>query len=310
MTRAQDDASRRARIALALAAVYVFWGTTYVAAKIMVTDLPPLSSAGFRFTIAGLLLAAFARWRGAVLPRTLVQWRHVVLLGVLAVGTSHALQIIALRHVASNQSGLLNATPALWIAWLGTFGARAQPLDGYTRFGLVLGCIGVLLLIGPGGGDPLLGLGWQGVILLGALTWSLATIYQRNNETGLGPMMLSGLQMLVGGSVMMTLGTAAGELAEFHWTLQAALAMLWLIAFSSCAAFTAYSYLIANTTPTVVGSYGYVTPAVAALAGWALLGETLSWAQLAGMLVVLVAVAMAGGAWPRRALNPAGRSRS
>ena len=310
MTVPQEDTSRRVRIALALAAVYVFWGTTYVAAKIMVTDLPPLMSAGIRFTIAGLLLAAFARWRGAVLPPTAVHWRRVVLLGVLAVGISHTLQIIALRHVASNQSGLLNATPALWIAWLGTFGTRAQPLDGYTRFGLALGCVGVILLLGPGSGEPLRGLGWQGVILLGALTWSLATIYQRNIETGLGPMMLAGLQMLVGGGVMMTLGAATGELAEFHWTLQAALAMLWLIAFSSCAAFTAYGYLIANTTPAVVGSYGYVTPAVAAIAGWALLGETLSSAQLAGMLVVLVAVAMAGGAWPPRRLNPAGRSRS
>lgn len=310
MTVAQEDASRRARIAVALAAVYVFWGTTYVAGKIMIAHLPPLLSAGIRFVIAGSLMAAFARWRGASLPSTPLHWRRIALLGVLSVGISHALQIVALRHVASNQSGLLNATPALWIAWLGTFGARGQPLDGYTRFGLLLGCAGVLLLLGPGGGDWASGLGWQAVILLGALTWSLGTIYQRNTDLGLGPMMLGGLQMLVGGAFMVTAGTVAGEGAALHWTLPGALAMLWLIAFSSCTAFTAYGYLIANTTPAVVGSYGYVTPAVAALAGWALLGETLSAAQLAGMLVVLVAVAMAGGYWPRRSLSPAGRSRS
>lgn len=295
-----DEATRRTHVGLALVSVYLFWGTTYVAGKIMVTHMPAVLGAGIRYAVAGLLLTAIARWRGAAFPESAAEWRHVAVVGVLAVFISHSLQILALRHVASNQSALLNATPALWIAWLGTLGTRGEPLDGPTRAGLVLGCVGVLLLMAPGSGTALQGLGWQVLILVAALTWSLTTIYQRNRNSTLGPMMIGGLQMLVGGVLMVATGLAAGEGTQLHWTLPGALAVLWLIVFSSCVAFTAYGYLIVNTTPAVVGSYGYVTPAVAALAGWALLGETLSLAQLAGMLTVLVAVIIVGGYWRRR----------
>ncbi len=304
MNSSGDKASRRAGVAVALLCVYLFWGTSFVAGKIMVTHLPPVLSAGIRYSIAGLLLAILARWRGASLPVTNVQWRHVAVLGVLGIFISHSLQIIALRHVASNQSALLNATPALWIAWLGTFGSRGHPLDRHTRVALALGCLGVLLLLAPGSGSSTQGLGWQGVILVASLAWSLATIHQRNHETRLAPMMLAALQMLIGGVLMMAAGLAAGEAAELHWTLPGMLAVLWLIVFSSCVAFTAYGHLIVSTTPAVVGSYGYVTPAVAAIAGWALLGETLSSTQIAGMLVVLAAIAILGGYWPRRRISP------
>ncbi len=304
LKRSADEASRRARVVVALLCVYLFWGTSYVAGKIMVTHLPPLLSAGIRYSIAGLLLAVLARWRGASLPATKPEWRHVAVLGVLGIFISHSLQIVALQHVASNQSALLNATPALWIAWLGTLGARGHPLDRSTRVALALGCVGVLLLLAPDSGPSHQGLGWQGVILVASLAWSLATIHQRNHETRLGPMMLAALQMLIGGVLMTVTGLAAGEAAGLHWTLPGMLAVLWLIVFSSCVAFTAYGHLVVSTSPAVVGSYGYVTPAVAAIAGWALLGETLSSTQIAGMLVVLVAIAVLGGYWPRRRISP------
>jgi drug/metabolite transporter (DMT)-like permease len=297
------ESARRLRVAIALTLVYVIWGCSYVATKAMVTSMPPLLTSGLRFLIAGALLATFAHWRGAALPHGTAQWRHVVVLGLLGVFLNNAPHVIAMQHVASNQAALLNATPSLWIAWLGTFGHRGHPLDRMTRMGLALGCIGVLFLLAPDGAAAFEGLGWQLLILVACVAWSVATIYQRNGDSTLSPMMLAGMQMLVGGALMSIVGIAQGDAAHMHWAASGLVGFLWLTLLSSCVAFTAYGYLIVSTTPAVVGSYGYVNPVIAALAGWVVLDETLTVPQCAGMLVVLIAVAMVGGYWPRRRVS-------
>jgi drug/metabolite transporter (DMT)-like permease len=300
------DSSRRLRVAVALALVYVIWGGSYVATKSLVTDMPPLLTGGIRFMVAGTLITALARWRGAAFPASRTQYGRLVVLALLGVFLNNAPHVVAMQHVASNQAALLNATPALWIAWLGTFGRNGHPLDAPTQSGLALGCVGVVLLLLPHDASALQGLGWQLVILLACLVWSLATVYQRSAGIELGPMMIAGLTMLLGGAMLATAGLLHGDAATMHWTPPAAAGFLWLTLLSSCVAYTAYSYLIASTTPAVVGSYGYVNPVIAALAGWLVLGETLTPLQVAGMLIVLAGVAIASGFWPRRAFSPAG----
>ena len=125
-----DATAPRSQVATALAIIYLVWGTSYIATKVMVTDVPPLAAAGLRFTCAGILLTAFAWWRyGApVLDRT--ELRHIALMAFLSVAFSNACHVVAMQYVQSNTAALLNATPALWIAWLGTFGPRRRPLTG------------------------------------------------------------------------------------------------------------------------------------------------------------------------------------
>jgi drug/metabolite transporter (DMT)-like permease len=287
----------RGRVAIALAIVYLVWGSSYIATKVMVTDEPPLLAAGLRFTSAGILLTAFAWWRYGPPVLTGIETRHILLMAFLAVAFSNACHVIAMQHVQSNTAALLNATPALWIAWLGTFGPKRRPLAVAQQAGLLVGLAGVLLILAPKGGFHGAGLGWQLLILLGCLCWSLGTIYHRNAGAANPPLMFVALQMLAGGLGLLAIAPLSPEPLALDWTPRALAAFLFLTLASSCLAYSAYAWLTVHTTPVVVGSYGYVCPAVAALFGWLLLGETLSWIQISGMFVILAGIALVTGYW-------------
>ncbi len=298
--------SHAARVRLALVSIYLLWGSSYLATKIMVTDEPPLVAAGLRFLLAGALLLAIAWWRYGppVLNRT--ELRHVLTMGMLAVLFSNACHVIAMQHVQSNTAALLNATPALWIAWLGTFGRRRSHLSSTARLGLLIGLAGVVLVLAPKGGFQLAGLGWQLLILLGCLFWSLGTIYYRNSGAANPPLMFTALQMVVGALGLLVAAAISGESFDVHWTARGLFAFGWLVVMSACVGYSAYLWLTMHATPVVVGSYGYVNPVVAALVGWVVLGETLAWIQVAGMVVILLGVALATGYLTPMPPRPAG----
>lgn len=289
-----SDANAR-RVRIALASIYLLWGTSYLATKIMVTDEPPLVAAGLRFLLAGVLLLIVAWWRYGPPVLNRVEWRHILVMGLLAVLLSNACHVIAMQHVQSNTAALLNATPALWIAWLGTFGLRRSELSGTARIGLLVGLAGVVLVLAPKGGFHLAGLGWELLILLGCLCWSLATIYYRNSGAANRPLMFTALQMIAGAFGLLAAAWVSGEPLDVHWTARGLFAFLWLALMSACVGYSAYLWLTMHATPVVVGSYGYVNPAVAALVGWLVLDETLAWTQVAGMIVILLGVALATG---------------
>ncbi len=278
-----------------MAIIYLVWGSSYFATKIMVTDEPPLVAAGLRFSTAGLLLMTFAWWRGGPPILTRTELWHVLVMGCLSVLFSNACHVTAMQFVQSNTAALLNATPALWIAWLGRFGQRRSDLSATARLGLLVGLAGVLLVLAPKGGFHLAGLGWQLLILLGCLSWSLGTIYYRNARASNPPLMFAALQMLAGGLGLLAASSVAGQSFDFHWTSRGLLAFIWLTLMSSCVAYSAYAWLTVHTSPVLVGSYGYVNPAIAALLGWVLLDETLSGVQITGMLVILLAIALVTG---------------
>lgn len=303
-----ETAAPRSRIATALAIIYLVWGSSYIATKVMVTDVPPLAAAGLRFTCAGILLTAFSWWRYGAPVLTRTEVRHILLMGFLAVLFSNACHVIAMQFVQSNTAALLNATPALWIAWLGTFGPRRRPLTGTQQIGLLVGLAGVLMILAPKGGFHVVGFAWQLLILLGCFSWSLGTIYHRNSAAVNPPLMFVAMQMLVGGVGLLLVGLAANEPLSLDWTPRAFAAFLFLTLASSCLAYSAYAWLTVHTTPVVVGSYGYVCPAIAALFGWLLLGETLGWIQLVGMAVILGGIALVTGYW--RPLPPRQRAQT
>lgn len=288
-------ADRRIRVALALAAVYFVWGSSYVATKVLVTVEPPLVAAGWRFLLAAGILATIAAWRGERPPRSALEWRTITLCALTNVVASNGFNAVGIQHVPSNVAALLNATPALWIAWLGTFGPRGVPLTGPTRAGLVIGLAGVLLVLLPNGGSLAASLPSQLLILLGCLGWSVGTIIYRNAAPKTPPMMFTALQMVVGGVLLLVGAPLIGEPVHFVMSLRGVAPLLWLTIMSSCVGYTAYAWLVNHTTPVVVGSYAYVNPAIAALVGWAVLGETLAIMQIAGMVVIFAAVALVMG---------------
>jgi len=289
--------THRTQVTIALTIVYLVWGSSYFATKIMVTDEPPLVAAGLRFSVAGILLIAFTWWRSGPPVLSRIEVRHVLAMAFLSVLFSNACHVIAMQYVQSNTAAFLNATPALWIAWLGTFGQRRKPLSGTAQIGLLVGLAGVLLVLSPKGGFHPAGFGWQLLILLGCLSWSIGTIYHRNSGAVNPPLMFVALQMLAGGLGLLMAAAVAGESFGPHWTPRAFAAFLWLTLMSSCLAYSAYAWLTIHTSPVIVGSYGYVCPAVAALIGWLALGETLSWIQIIGMAVILAGIALVTGYW-------------
>lgn len=286
----------RRRIGPALAIVYLVWGSSFLATKVMVTHEPPLLAAGLRFTLAGLLLGSIAWWRHGPPRFSRQEVRHVLAVMAGSIVVSNGFNVVAMQHVASNVSAVLNATPALMIAWLATFGRRAAPLSGSARLGLATGLGGVLLVLWPDDVTVLgAGIRWQLLILVGCFGWSFATVYFRNATILNAPLMFLSLQMLTGGAALLAWAALDGGGLAMNWTPGGTAAFLWLTLMSSCLAYSAYQFLALHAAPVVVGSYAYVNPGIAALLGWLALGETLTPMKLAGMVVILLGVALVTG---------------
>ncbi len=295
-----SGAHQRRMLVLCLATVYLVWGTSYVATRVGVLNLPPLLFGGVRFILGGILLLAVALWRGFRPAQLAGQWRHVLVLSLIGVAISNGLQTWAMQWVPSHASALLNASCALWIVVFGLFGVRAHKPGTRAVVGLVVGFAGTALLMWPSAGEAAAGalLIPQLAILLACIVWSLGTIYMRNHSIDVDLFALVGIQMLLGGVWMALAGLAFGEAARWHWSMQGALALAYLVIFSCCFAYTAYAWLARNATPAQVGTYSYVNPAIASVVGYLALGETLSPVQIVGGLVILGGVLMIN--WPAR----------
>ena len=287
-----EDPRLRLRIVAAFATIYLVWGSTFLAIRIGVQQLPPLLFGGLRFLLAGTLLAAVALARREQFPRRRVEWRWMVLFSLLMITFSNGMGTVALQYVPSNEGALLAASTALWIAVLGAIGPRGHALTARGLLGVVLGCLGVLLIVWPRGAQPEGHLGWQALILLSNLSWAVGTILYRDSALAVGPIAFNAVMMLLGGTWLVLGGLAAGELSRWEWQPGGIAAMVYLAVFGSALAYTSYSWLLKRVPADRVGTFAYVNPAVATVLGWALLGEALGPLQVAGMVVVLLGVAL------------------
>ena len=284
--------NRALGVIAAFAAVYVIWGSTYLAIRIAVVDLPPGLLAGVRFVLAGLILGLAAMLRGQRLPRSPGDWWVIVVMAVTLVVIGNGFVTWAEQWVASNQAALLIASSALWTAWFGTFGPRGIRLRAGAVVGLILGFGGVALLVWP---DPSVSaeeIWGVAAILLSAVAWSGGMIYGRNSGISVRPLMLAALQMFVGGLMLAAYGLLAGELQSARWTAAGLGGMLYLTIFGSCIAYGSYIWLIHQTTPARLSTIAYVNPVIATALGWWVLDEALTGPQLAGMAVIVLGVAM------------------
>lgn len=295
------DPSRRAKLILAFVIVYLVWGSTYLAASIGLHTMPPILFGGVRFICAGILLGITAVAMGHRFPLDATEWRHLFIVAVGSVVIPNGLTNWAMQTVASNQTAILNASAALWIALFATRGRRAHALDRRTLVGLVIGFAGATLIVWPRDGIVAGDFGMQLLILVGVFVWSYTTVYIRNVHSKLDLLSFSALQMLLGGLMMTGTGLALGEAAEWTWSKPGLIAMAYLTVASSCLAYTAFSWLARNTTPAMVGTYSYVNPAIAAVLGWWFLDEHLGTTQLAGMAVMFAGVALVS--WPGKSVR-------
>jgi drug/metabolite transporter (DMT)-like permease len=291
-------ASHRATLLLCFATVYLVWGSTYAVASVGLHEMPPFLFGGIRFLIASALLGGTALLLGRKFDLDATEWKHMFVVALGNVVIANGFTNVAMQHVASNQTAILNASAALWIALLATRGRRAHAIDRRTLTGLVVGFAGTALIVWQGGGVDTRHLGLQFVILVAVFAWSASTVYIRNVHSKLDVLCFTSLQMLLGGVMLTALGFATGEASQWKWSPTGLGAMAYLIVLSSCLAYTAFAWLARNTTPALVGTYSYVNPAIAAVLGWWFLDETLGASQILGMAIMFVGVALVS--WPKK----------
>lgn len=299
------QSSLRTKIVLAFFTLYVVWGSTYLAIRIGVHELPPALFAAARWLAAAAAFALYARARGMAWPRGRDEWRTLSVSGILLIVGGNGLVVWGEQWVPSNVAALIIATTALWIAGLGTLGARGDALAPRAVVGLIVGFAGVCLLLWPQAGAWSQGRGYsqmlgEAAVLAAALLWALGTVYARRRGVTTPPLMATATQMAMGGGVLLVVGLALGEPARWTWTVAGMSALLYLTVFGSLG-FLAYAWLMHRTTPAKLGTYAYVNPALAVLLGWWLLDEALSTRQLIGTAIVIVGVGLVTSAPPARA---------
>jgi drug/metabolite transporter (DMT)-like permease len=311
MSAPAHGGASRAGLVAAFAAVYVLWGSTYVAIKFAVETLPPFTMASARFVAAGALLLLWVRWRGGQ-AATARQWKNAALTGAFLMLASNGLVCWAEQRVDSSLAALLIATLPLWmmtLEWARPGGRRPRAL---TIAGVAIGILGVALLIWPGEGgmrlDP-----WGVVALLAApLSWAIGSFLSREVDLPRSLIHSAALQMICGGVMQFVLGLLLGELASFEperVSAKSLWSLLYLLVAGSLIGFTAYTWLLRHTSPVRAATYAYVNPIVAVILGVWLAGERFTLSQLAGAAVVVLGVALsltasADAATPRATLPP------
>ncbi len=298
--------SRTARIAIAFAIVYLVWGSTYLAIRVGVLDLPPWLFAGIRFLAAAVLMFAYAWVRGARLPTARRDWFSVAVTGLLMLVGGNGLVTWSEQWVESNQAALIVATSALWLAWIGTWGAQGERLNRMTLVGLGLGFGGVAVLVQSGLSLEAAPASAYVALSLAPLAWAAGSVWSRRAPVSCPPVMTAALQMLIAGVVMTAAGLALGEAARWTPTPESLAALAYLVLFGSCLAYGAYQWLVHEVPPARLGTYAYVNPAVAVVLGWWLLDEHLNATQVLGTVIILVGVLLV--TWASR--KPAVSSRA
>jgi drug/metabolite transporter (DMT)-like permease len=283
----------------ALIAVYIIWGSTYLAIRFAVESLPPFSMAGVRFVLAGAALYAWRRARGDTAPSRR-EWRAAAIIGVLLLVGGNGGVVWAERRVASGVVALLAATVPLWMVLIDMVRPGGRRPGWGAVVGVTLGFFGVAVLIRPtssssvgrAGDVDLVG---AAVVMLGMFLWSIGSLYGRSAPLPPSPLLATGMEMLAGGAGLLLLGGLAGEWDRLNpaaFSARSLWAWAYLIVCGSWVGFTAYTWLLRVAPTPLVSTYAYVNPLVAILLGHLLAGELLAARVLTAAAVIVGSVAL------------------
>jgi drug/metabolite transporter (DMT)-like permease len=293
-----DDVSKQTawKTLLAFGIIYLVWGSTFLAIRIGVHEVPPLLFAAIRFLIAGAVLTGWMMAKGERLPSG-QQWTSVLLLAFLIFVVDYGLLFWAEQRVPSGIAAVMLATIPVFTAVLEIIFLGTQRLTLRLAMALLTGVAGVAVLMSRSlhlGGTPIARSGAIALII-GALSWSVASLLSKKLSLPQSKALSSGTQMLVGGVLLAAVASALGEPRGFHpqdVSVKAWMALVYLIVAGSIIGFTAYVWLIHHESPTKVGTYAYVNPVVAVLLGYFFAGEPLGLRTVLGSLCILISVVM------------------
>ena len=288
-----SERSTRILTLFAFGAVYLIWGSTYLAIRFAIETLPPFLMAGVRFLTAGSLLYAWQRLRGTPAPNR-TQWRHATVIGAFLLLGGNGGVVWAEQYVPSGLTALLVSTEPLWIVLLSWLAFNHQRPNAKLVFGMLLGFSGVAILIGPqnlSGASS--GTFVSFVVLLAAASWALGSLYSIRHNHSSTPLLTISMQMLAGGALLLTAGLVTGEWRMLNLeavSLRSLLALSHLIIFGSMVAFSAYIWLLSAVSPARASTYAFVNPVIAVLLGWAIAGEPITTSTMIAAVLIIGAV--------------------
>lgn len=302
-----------ARVVAATLALWLIWGSTYLAILWAIQTMPPFLMGAARFLLAGTVLFTWGKLRGASWPRW-VEWRSALFVGVCLMTVGNGGIIWAEGRLPTGLAALLIATVPLWMVGLEALRPGGERPGARVLVGVALGLGGVAILVSHGRNSTAAPADVWGVLacLAASFCWSLGSTYSRRAPLPKSPQVAVGMEMLCGGAVLVLVGWLHGETAAFDLAsvgLRSWLALAYLAVFGSLVGLSSYFFLLHRTTPAVATTYAYVNPVVAVLLGWALAGESITGRTVAAMAVIVAAVVLittrGSGAKPSAAAEPA-----
>ncbi|HEY4945696.1 MAG TPA: EamA family transporter [Candidatus Limnocylindrales bacterium] len=295
------------RVALALGALYVVWGSTYLAIRVAVETIPPFMQSSIRFLIAGTILALVTAPGRAGEPRPgRREWRDAAIIGGFLLVGGNGLVALGETTVGSGIAALLIATLPLWVAVLGRLFFNLH-LARSTVAGIALGFVGVGALVWPAGGSAPVDLVGAGILLGSPILWAIGSLYSARAHLPARPLVGVAMQMLCGGVMLGVVATLSGEVGRFHpaaVTPASIAALAYLVAVGSLVGFTAYAWLLRVAPLSLVATYAYVNPIVAVALGALILGEPVTPRTLLAGVIIILAVAIIVWARGREPVPP------
>jgi drug/metabolite transporter (DMT)-like permease len=277
----------------ALFSIYIVWGTTYLAIRIGVKDLPPVLFTGFRWLAAGPILFFILLLKKYSLPKK-SDFKHLAIIGLLLLGGGNGFVVFAEQWVPSGLTALLITTVPFWVVGLESFYPVRKKVDRKIILGLILGLIGVLLIFGGDLTkifDPSYLIGVVG-LMFAVFLWSLGTLYSKHKKVSVHPLMGAAIQMIIAGIVITLFGLIIGEGNSFHFSHESFLAYLYLVVFGSLVGYGSYIYAISHLPLSLVSTYAYVNPIIALFLGWLVLDEPINFWIVVASVVILVGVTL------------------
>jgi drug/metabolite transporter (DMT)-like permease len=279
------------KVYIAWTAICIIWGTTYLAIRVGVKDMPPLLFAGLRWIIAGPIFLFFLKLRGFQLPKK-EDLKHIAVVGLLLLGVGNGLVAFSEQWLPSGLTALLITTMPFWIVGIESILPNGSRLNLQIISGLILGLIGVGFILGVDlkvlfNSSYLSGIT---ALMIGVLGWSSGTIYSKHVKVKVHPLMNAAVQMCFAGLALVIISGLLGEYPHFYFTRDSFFAFLYLLVFGAFIAYGAYIYVIDHLPISFVSTYAYINPVIALFLGWLILDENLDADIIIASLVILIAV--------------------
>ncbi len=285
------------KIWAALLTVYLTWGLTYLAIRFAVQTIPPFTMAATRFIIPGVFLYSWRRMKGDPAPKG-NEWRAAAIVGALLLVGGNGLVSWAEQYVPSGITALLYGSAPIWMVLIDYLSPSGKPPGVKTVFAIILGFVGIILLISPGRfGAATEGAQWIGIaaLILAAIFWAAGSVYNRDATLPKSALLGTGMEMLVGGTMLLGLGFITGEWSRLDprgISKESLVGLLYLIVFGSIIGFSAYIWLLRNAPTPLVATYAYVNPLIAIFMGAWLADEPLSLQIILSAVIIVASVVL------------------